>query len=194
MDEDDYCLVCARGFYEECISDCKRDELPVAEEETTSVAELYVESKQINKKGSTREGLKDPQSTGRKRAARLYPIDPEAPCEWQGKKNCGGGKRPIVGCLDGKQRDRHHGPVKNVTRNHEGNVHRICKTCHNNWHELNDLIYDELDYGLLPHDPVAATEEEIALNRVAWITGEMGKKYELASTKNMQKNKMKLDN
>jgi hypothetical protein len=143
-----------------------------------------------NKKGSTREGLKDPKSTGRKRAARLYPIIADGRCEWQGKKNCGGGRVPIVGCIDGKQTDRHHGPVKNTTRNHSGNVHRICKSCHNHWHELNDLIYDEKDYGLLPHDPEDATVEECAQAQLDWITGEMAKRYKLASS--VKNKKLKL--
>src|ERR1700754_2326409 len=35
--------------------------------------------------------LKDQQSTGRKRAAKLYPLDPDKDCEWSQKKSCGGG-------------------------------------------------------------------------------------------------------
>lgn len=73
--------------------------------------------------------MKDVKSTGRKRAALLYPLDKNHPCEWRGKKNCGGGLKPIVGCLDGFQRHRHHGPVKNPVHNEQGNVHRVCATC-----------------------------------------------------------------
>src|SRR5690606_16115124 len=91
---------------------------------------------------------------------------------------------PIVGCLDGLQVARHHGPVKNTTRNHLGNVHRICTACHNHWHELNDLVYDEREYGMLPHDPEEATREEIIMNQVEWVTGEMAKKHTLASSVN----------
>jgi hypothetical protein len=131
--------------------------------------------------------LKDEKSTGRKRAAQLYPIEKDAPCEWRGKKNCGGGKRPIVGCLNGFQVDRHHGPVKKTTRNEEGNVHRICKDCHNHWHELNDLVYDEQAYNSLPHDPVAASDIEIAQEFLKWQSGEMGKLFKLASSENRNK-------
>ena len=85
--------------------------------------------------------LKDQQSTGRKRAARWFPLDEMAPCEWQMKKNCGGGKKPITGCVANLQQARHHGPDKNTLNNEKGNVHRICHTCHNRWHTLNDEGY-----------------------------------------------------
>lgn len=86
--------------------------------------------------------LKDQQSTGRKRAARLYPLNREQSCEWRGKVRMGGGDSPILGCLDGKQQARHHGPDKNTLNNDPGNVHRICHTCHNRWHASNDPDYD----------------------------------------------------
>lgn len=85
--------------------------------------------------------LRDQQSTGRKRAARWYPIDETALCEWAMKKNCGGGKHPITGCAANLQQARHHGPDKNTLNNDKGNVHRICHTCHNRWHTLNDPDY-----------------------------------------------------
>jgi hypothetical protein len=111
--------------------------------------------------------LKDQQSTGRKRAAKMYPLDTEADCEWQMKKNCGGGKLPIIGCLNGKQEARHHGPDKNTLNNEKGNVHRICHFCHNRWHTLNDpdyvwgAIYD-------PHNPRMASPVDVALNEEFW--------------------------
>lgn len=85
--------------------------------------------------------LIDQQSTGRKRAAEMYPLYPEELCEWAGKKNCGGGATPIVGCENNKQQARHHGPDKNTLNNDPGNVHRICHTCHNRWHAANDADY-----------------------------------------------------
>lgn len=196
MDEEaveEDCIVCARGFHDECLLGCSEHPEASQEKEDESVSGSYaahLEASSNRKKGSTYEGLKDPKSTGRKRAARLYPLNKEEPCEWRGKKNCGGGKRPVVGCLAGLQVARHHGPVKNVTRNHEGNVHRICTRCHNHWHELNDLVYDEADYALLPHDPMDASDEELAKDELAWITGEMGRKFKLASTENMNKSKV----
>jgi len=184
------CVACARGFHFECSrgphkpKKCKC----IAEPEPV----VFVEEEPQSAKRS-RENIRDPHSTGRKRAARLYPLDRDAPCEWKGQRNCGGGRRPIVGCLDGKQTDRHHGPVKDTLRNHLGNVHRICATCHVHWHELNDLIYVEEDYRLLPHDPQPATAEELVANMVKWKTGQMGKEFELASSKNVEKGRLKLE-
>lgn len=84
---------------------------------------------------------KDPLSTGRKRAAQMYPIDVGMVCEWAGLKLAGGGVFPIVGCIGRAASDRHHGPDKNTMNNAEGNVHRICDHCHNTWHALNDPEY-----------------------------------------------------
>lgn len=183
------CVACGRGFPQECTKGgkCLKKEAPVVIEGKTN------DPSSSRKHGGTANKLKDPSSTGRKRAAILYPLEKTEPCEWRGKRNCGGGKRPITGCVDGIQTDRHHGPVKNTTRNHEGNVHRICKRCHNHWHELNDLVYDEREYGLLPHDPTEATVEELVADEMAWRTGEMGKKFQLASSLNKSK-KLPLDN
>jgi hypothetical protein len=102
--------------------------------------------------------LRDQQSTGRKRAARLYPLldrdgkplkssrsathDERADCEWRFNLKCGGGESPIQGCIDGRQYARHHGPDKNTLNNEPGNVHRICHNCHNRWHAKNDPDYD----------------------------------------------------
>lgn len=95
----------------------------------------------------TDASLKDQQSTGRKRAAQLYPLNPEGYCEWAGKSNQGGGSHPVDGCgirpgtSVGLQQSRHHGPDKNTLNNEAGNVHRICTSCHNEWHAKNDKDY-----------------------------------------------------
>lgn len=104
--------------------------------------------------------LKDHQSTGRKRAARLYPLQREQPCQWQSLANCGGGKSPILGCLYGMQTDRHHGPDKTVTNNDEGNVWLICAGCHHEWHAKNDPEYDWNNPVLTPHNPRQMTDHE----------------------------------
>lgn len=111
--------------------------------------------------------LRDQQSTGRKRAAKLFPLDEEADCDWKMRKNCGGGKTPIVGCVNGKQEARHHGPDKNTLNNEKGNVHRICHTCHNRWHTLNDEKYIP---GAVQefHAPIEASITDIGLNEVFW--------------------------
>lgn len=142
---------------------------------------------ELSPREAKKNNLKDPESTGRKRAAQLYKIDPENPCEWQGKKNCGGGRYPVIGCRDGKQQHRHHGPVKRTTRNEVGNVHRICDDCHIHWHELNDLEYDEKDYNLLPHAPEPADDVELMKNILDWKSGEMGRRFKLASSMNRKK-------
>jgi hypothetical protein len=111
--------------------------------------------------------LRDQQSTGRKRAARWFPLDENALCEWAGKTNCGGGKHPITGCVANLQQARHHGPDKNTLNNEKGNVHRICHTCHNRWHTLND---DGYVWGGVhePHDPKQASAEELVESENFW--------------------------
>lgn len=118
---------------------------------------------------------KDPVSTGRKRAAEMYPIQPGMVCEWAGLARAGGGVRPIVGCIGRAASDRHHGPDKNTMNNSPTNLHRICDFCHNTWHSANDPAYGdrpehtkpfipkgELGNDWFLHDPdTKATMEEI---------------------------------
>lgn len=113
--------------------------------------------------------IRDQQSTGRKRAAKMYPLDKNAPCEWAMLKNCGGGKMPITGCRDGMQQSRHHGPDKNTLNNEQGNVHRICHTCHNRWHALNDegYVWTEIH---AKHNPFNATDEDIKFSELFWAS------------------------
>lgn len=111
--------------------------------------------------------LRDQQSTGRKRAARWYPLDETALCEWAMKKNCGGGQNPITGCAMNLQQARHHGPDKNTLNNDKGNVHRICHTCHNRWHTLNDDGYVSGDVQI-GHAPEPATVDDIAESEKFW--------------------------
>ena len=184
------CKACGRGFHRECRRGCKKchpdikDDPGVVDRKDDAAEHEQEDSPRVPKKSN----LKDPESTGRKRAAVLYPIsNRDDPCEWRGKKNCGGGLRPVIGCYDGNQQHRHHGPVKRTVRNELGNVHRICDDCHVHWHELNDLIYDEAKYDILPHAPVEASDEEVIQNILDWKSGEMGKKFVLASSQNHKK-------
>jgi hypothetical protein len=96
---------------------------------------------------------KDPLSTGRKRAASMYPIETGMVCEWAGLKNAGGGVVPIVGCLGRPASDRHHGPDKNTMNNAPDNMHRICDFCHNTWHGINDPHYGPRPDHTLPFTP-----------------------------------------
>lgn len=180
MTSHNWCLPCSRGFHAECYTKCKKCHPEKKRPEKVEAPTV----KEYKKKGKTAKDLKDAKSTGRKRAAELYPIIDNAACEWKGQKNCGGGDYPIIGCLDGKQQHRHHGPVKDTTRNQQGNVHRICTPCHNHWHELNDINYDARRFGLLPHDSEPASPEEIINNALEWSSGLIKNKYTLASSLN----------
>lgn len=156
------CLSCGRGFHNECELGCENCHPNI--EKLAKTLSTFGTGAPIKNP----EDVKDPLSTGRKRAAIQYPIFKDKPCEWQGKKNCGGGLEPIVGCIDGLQHDRHHGPVKLPLRNEPGNVHRICTSCHTHWHAKNDPKYDEAIYETLPHSPESADELELLANRAYW--------------------------
>lgn len=137
-----------RGFTTECRGgDC--DGLtpsdPIEEQldgDTDSEQDELEDQPKRHRRTKPDAALKDQQSTGRKRAARLYPLDRTKECEWRGKVRQGGGDHPITGCFDGMQFARHHGPDKNTLNNDPGNVHRICHGCHNRWHSKNDPNYD----------------------------------------------------
>jgi hypothetical protein len=133
------CPYCLRGFFLICGHDEQdKDNTPEppTEENTTGLTTYKIDST-----------LVDQQSTGRKRAAKLYPLNAQAYCEWSGKSDQGGGNHPIQGCglrpnsQIGYQQCRHHGPDKNTLNNDLGNVHRICTPCHNEWHSKNDKDY-----------------------------------------------------
>lgn len=177
------CYDCAFDRHDMCPTDCDHHSQPVSPpvDKPESLGDAY--------KGRLKgkEDLKDPYSTGRKRAAKVYPLHPSESCEWQGLQNCGGGARPIVGCIDGKQVARHHGPIKDPTQNQRGNVHRICTKCHNRWHLLNDLIYNAEENRLLPHDPVPAPPELLYTNEADWKNGVFNKKYDLAHGATLKK-------
>lgn len=178
------CVACLQGFTWECQwgGDC--DTVPkltgynVPLDQTVlnrrSIEDVELPDEDENEDEVTiREqddsSLKDQQSTGRKRAAKLYPLDREAACEWAQHKSCGGGSYPIVGCVGGKQQARHHGPDKNTLNNGKGNVHRICHDCHNRWHAQNNPGYiwgaNHPD-----HNPVLATPDELIKNQLYWST------------------------
>lgn len=144
------CLECARGFHDECETDpcCCPPNAPTGLEP---------------EKPLTRRRDVVTVSAGRKRAAADFPIDRDAACEWRFKANCGGGFVPIVGCLDGYQRHRHHGPDKRTTSNERSNISLICHTCHNRWHTKNDPLYkdDKCPVGIKPKEPRDMTPQEM---------------------------------
>jgi hypothetical protein len=156
------CIFCGRGFHDECESECEEcHPEPVYQPQLIKLGRPEKEYHEIT----------DPKSTGRKRAARDYPITKGEPCEWRGLKNCGGGLEPIIGCLEGNQSHRHHGPIKDPRHNEEGNVHRICPKCHRRWHARNDPVYDAATFSGLPHRPLEATSTELAQNELNWKKG-----------------------
>lgn len=150
------CLKCHRGLHTSCVGSCDcthglgplviTSEEPVVNEDDGTDAEQRSGPRTRRKK--PRHALKDQQSTGRKEAAKLYPLDREAICEWSLKPDQGGGIT-IPGCglrpgtIPGKQQCRHHGPDYNTLNNDPGNVHRICHSCHNSWHAANDPHKDK---------------------------------------------------
>ncbi len=159
------CPACGRGFHDECekgCTNCHPDVIKIAKSLSNIGSGNGVGAPTKNP-----EDVKDKFSTGRKRAAQLYPLFKDKPCDWQGQKNCGGGS-PIVGCINGMQQDRHHGPVKQVLRNEPGNVHRICKNCHARWHAINDPIYDEDEWDKTEHKPEPAEAVELLANEAYW--------------------------
>lgn len=157
------CVSCGRDLHDECPKSIENKCCCRQNTETTVVSTKLGH----NYKDDSEIGV----SAGRKRAATLYEIHSEKPCEWRWKKNCGGGKHPIIGCLGGMQEARHHGPVKNTARNEQLNVHLICANCHNRWHTLNDPDYDEVANEELPHKPVPASLEECSDNELNWVSG-----------------------
>jgi len=151
---------------------------------------IEIDKRGIGRPMSEPSDITDIVSTGRKRAAMMYPIFKDMNCEWANLRNAGGGVEPIIGCAGSviqptkgpDKGDRHHGPDKNVINNAPDNVHRICSTCHNRWHALNNKYYgprppaDEPfmplpEYKWQPHDAVTkATDQEIADNETWWAT------------------------
>lgn len=154
------CISCGRGIFGEC--DCNPATGDKLTEEESELVNAFQESIAPVAKGpgrpqiESREDMKDPSSTGRKRAAQLWPIIPGANCEWQNLANCGGGKYPILGCATGKQQNIHHGPDKTTTNNDRENIHKICANCHNRWHAANDRDHDKD----IPHSPRDASYHE----------------------------------
>lgn len=182
------CLSCARGFTNECSCQGKASGgaktlleafSSIGENngrsETFNNEESSINSDQIKNVGRPRkesEDITDPKSTGRKRAAAMYPLDKLAFCEWRDLANCGGGKNPIIGCATGYQENLHHGPDKNTLNNTRSeddvksrNVHKICSKCHNRWHAANDYDYDPS----IPHEP----REAVFAERFSRLTQEM---------------------
>lgn len=183
------CLPCATGYHFECwipldtgFCHCTAEGPVLFEAVDNSTEDKKERGGQVKDKAS----VTDLESTGRKRAAKYYPIpkvgEPGYPmkCEWAGLKSAGGGVEPIVGCVGNEAKHIHHGPDKNTLENSVGNVHRVCAQCHNRWHTLNDKYYpSERPAGDTPYVPTVdyvvhngtllATPADFAEHEMIWI-------------------------
>jgi hypothetical protein len=169
------CINCSDELHWECTN--VTDGACCCHNTSPLVAEIIEDEEDTrNIRGYKRDStLKDQQSTGRKRAAVMYPLDSTAPCEWQGLRFAGGGRNPIIGCNNGTQQARHHGPDKNTLNNDKGNVHRICATCHNRWHTLNDSEYQPEDSRFSHDASTRATIEDLVSNVQFWANRKLVK-------------------
>lgn len=179
---------CIIGFHEECLyisedgTECccpSEDEIP-----------NLIPSLSTRQPGELKhaEDVRDPKSTGRKRAVLVKKIEDGDVCEWAGLAKAGGGHAPVVGCVGNPARHVHHGPNKSTLDNRLENLHKICHNCHVRWHSLNDPFYgpDTPNEDWLPevywveHDPeTKATMQEILDMETYWATPkEERKSYE----------------
>jgi hypothetical protein len=153
------CISCGRGLCFECSNPCcceKKEE-----------SKDYISFSDSGEDKKPKDIERDVSiSAGRKEAAVLYPIEDGMICEWAQLANCGGGLKPIVGCVGNKATHIHHGPDKKTTNNTPGNIHRICVPCHNLWHGQNNSIYERELYRTLPHSPRPATIEEMLTRKI----------------------------
>jgi hypothetical protein len=102
---------------------------------------LSIRESDIDNTSGINKDFKDAVSTGRKRAAQLYPITVGQICKWAWHKQCGGGIVPIIGCTGRPASNIHHGPDKSTLNNEPTNISVICSHCHNRWHVANDKYY-----------------------------------------------------
>jgi hypothetical protein len=163
------CRACAADLHGECYSPDSNDCCcATVEAMLNQVSGVPKEDRSVGSRDyKDSKSSIDPKSTGRKRAARDYPIHNGMPCEWRGLANAGGALS-IVGCIDGIATHRHHGPNKDTLHNEKGNVHRICTKCHNRWHTRNDGSYN-WNGPWEPHDPdTKATDQQLMESEIYW--------------------------
>jgi hypothetical protein len=175
------CPECAVGYHWECFQQPCCCGNPVTE--------VIQGSKERGGQIKDPDEIGDIESTGRKRAAQLYPFYEGMKCEWRELYWAGGGVVPIIGCREGLAEARHHGPDKNTINNSPVNVHRICHDCHNRWHALNDSFYTNVRPGtnvayvptvdFKQHDSATkATEVEVVFSELWFKTKTKTESYE----------------
>jgi len=59
---------------------------------------IEIEKRDVGRPMAEPSDITDITSTGRKRAAMMYPIFKDMKCEWSGLRFAGGGVEPIIGC------------------------------------------------------------------------------------------------
>lgn len=172
------CLPCSNGYYRECTQPVVDKELLLA----CGIVNTVIDDTKARQRGGQvkfPEDITDVQSTGRKRAAQMYPITEGMKCEWQSLARAGGGVIPSIGCHNGMASNVHHGPNKSTLDNRKENVHRICSKCHNRWHSANDEFYGTRPLGGEPFIP---------LNEFTWVWHDAETK---ASLEDVVKNELK---
>jgi hypothetical protein len=166
------CMYCPQDMHFMCMNGdrCCCEDKPKTLNLTSTAKEGKVSKKRDVGAPLKTEDFKDLLSTGRKRAAQLYAIQPGQVCAWAWKRNCGGGTNPIYGCSGRPAKHIHHGPDKSVLNNSPSNVSVICEFCHNLWHAKNDSSYA----GERPSDGAAwlPTGEYLPLNAIEDATVE----------------------
>lgn len=147
------CIACQNGYYNECLRP-DEDGVACGVEQQTSLIDVETVIRERGGQIKTLEDITDVQSTGRKRAVLMFPINEGDICEWAGLLSAGGGVNAIIGCLDNLATNIHHGPDKNTLNNKRENIHKICAHCHNYWHAVNDEFYGERPVGTEPFIPL----------------------------------------
>jgi hypothetical protein len=163
---------CANEWVTELVCNCDHDSaydiIPTPPVGSIGAA-LNLESEVPDSRTHTRrykndDAVTDQQSTGRKRAAALYPLKDSngsrIPCDFSNKARClpsymevqidGCGLRP--GTFPKHAQARHHNDY-NTLNNERSNVALLCHDCHNLLHAKNDAFKDniyERIYGFRP--------------------------------------------
>jgi hypothetical protein len=130
------CVLCVAGFPHPATQLC---------EDNADDIQAAIKTAVMGRPPKDESDMDDPESTGRKRAAKALPTEQLETmiCEWALLKEAGGGVNPIRGCHGNRATDRHHGPDKNTLNNErQVNLHGICAFCHNEWHAKNDDTYE----------------------------------------------------
>lgn len=170
------CWACRRNQHDGCIElltnmpcDCTHEPVRQPTPVSTIGDALNLDQEEPDTVTRTRrqkndDAVTDQQSTGRKRAAKLYPLKDangnKLPCDYMHKKDAlpnymevqidGCGVRP--GTMPGPAQARHHNDY-NTLNNERENVALLCHACHNLLHSRNDpfkdVIYERI-YGVKP--------------------------------------------